>query len=113
LYEGKSKSKVAFEKKQIYCIYIETELILLFNVNPLDFKAPVPALHKFFNSIRKKFFLVASLTCFEPLQFLERIVTADEIWVHHNELESKTQSVAWKRPTSPVAKKFKKSTISQ
>jgi hypothetical protein len=27
--------------------------------------------------------------------------------VHHYEPESKAQSVAWKRPTSPVAKKFK------
>jgi hypothetical protein len=38
---------------------------------------------------------------------LERIVTADETWVHHYERESKAQSVAWKRPTSPVAKKFR------
>jgi hypothetical protein len=60
----------------------------------------------FFNSVRKKF-LVASLTSFAPRQFLKRIVTADETWVHHNEPESKAQSVAWKRPTSPVAKKFK------
>jgi len=39
-------------------------------------------------------------------QFLDRIVTADEIWVHHYEPECKALSVAWKRPTSPVAKKF-------
>jgi hypothetical protein len=51
--------------------------------------------------------LVASLTNFAPRQFLERIVTADETWLHHYEPESKAQSVAWKRPTSPVAKKFK------
>jgi hypothetical protein len=51
--------------------------------------------------------LVASLTNFAPHQFLERIVTADETWLHHYEPESETQSLAWKRPTSPVAKKFK------
>jgi hypothetical protein len=52
--------------------------------------------------------LVASLTKFAPRQFLERIFT--ETWVHHNEPESKTQSVASKRPTLPVAKKFKSQT---
>jgi hypothetical protein len=51
--------------------------------------------------------VVASLTSFAPRQFLERIVTADETWVDHYEPESKAQSLAWKRPTSPVAKKFK------
>jgi hypothetical protein len=35
------------------------------------------------------------------------MVTADETWVHRYEPESKTQSMAWKRPTSPVAKKFR------
>jgi hypothetical protein len=33
----------------------------------------------------EKSFFVASLTSFAPRQFLERIVTADEIWVHHYE----------------------------
>jgi hypothetical protein len=51
--------------------------------------------------------LVASLTSIAPRQFLERIVTADETWLHHYEPESKAQSMAWKLPTSPVAKKFK------
>jgi hypothetical protein len=51
--------------------------------------------------------LVAFLTSFALPQFLERIVTAGEIWVHHYEPESKAQSMAWKCPTSPVAKKFK------
>jgi hypothetical protein len=51
--------------------------------------------------------LVASLTGFAPRQFLEPIVTADETWVHRYEPESKAQSMAWKRPTSPVDKKFK------
>jgi hypothetical protein len=51
--------------------------------------------------------LVASLTNFAPRQFLKRIVTADEICVHHHEPESKAQRMAWKPPTSLVAKKFK------
>jgi hypothetical protein len=51
--------------------------------------------------------LVASLTTFAPSQFFERIVTADETWVHHYEPESKAQNVAWKRSTSSAAKKFK------
>jgi hypothetical protein len=51
--------------------------------------------------------LVAPLTNFAPRQFLQRIVTADEIWVHHYEPESKAQSMTWKRLTSTVAKKFK------
>jgi hypothetical protein len=55
----------------------------------------------------EKNFLVAFLTSFAPRQLLERIVTADETWVHHYEPESKAQSVTWKCPTSPVAKKFK------
>jgi hypothetical protein len=79
----------------------------LFNVIPLDLNAPVPAFHKFFSTVRKKSFLVASLTNFAPRQFLERIVTADETWVHHYEPDSKAQSMAWKCPTSPGDKKFK------
>jgi hypothetical protein len=51
--------------------------------------------------------LNASLTNFEPPQFLQRIVTADETWVNHYEPQSKAQRMVWKRPTSPVAKKFK------
>jgi hypothetical protein len=51
--------------------------------------------------------LVASLTNFAPRQILWRIVTADETWVHHYEPKNKAQSMTWKRPTSPVAKKFK------
>jgi hypothetical protein len=33
--------------------------------------------------------LVASLTSFAPRQFLERIVTTNETWVHYYEPESK------------------------
>jgi hypothetical protein len=51
--------------------------------------------------------LVASLTNFVLRQFLQRIVTADEICVHHYKPENKAQSMTWKRQISPVAKKFK------
>jgi hypothetical protein len=51
--------------------------------------------------------LVAFLTNFASRQFLKRIVTADENWMHRYEPESKAQNMAWKRLTSPVAKKFK------
>jgi hypothetical protein len=61
----------------------------------------------FFNSVRKKSFLVASLTNFVPHQFLEQIGTADETWVHPYEPESKAQSMAWTCPTSLSAKKLK------
>jgi hypothetical protein len=63
--------------------------------------------------LSEKSFLVASLTSIAPRQFLERIVTADETWVHHYEPVSIAQSMAWKHLTSPVAKKFENSTISQ
>ena len=39
--------------------------------------------------------------------FLQQIVAVDETWVHHYEPESKWQSMQWKHPSSPVAKKFK------
>jgi hypothetical protein len=52
--------------------------------------------------------LIPSLNSFAARRFLERIVTADEIWVQHYEPESKAQSMAWRHPTSPVAKKLKK-----
>jgi hypothetical protein len=51
--------------------------------------------------------LLASLTNFALRQFLQRIVTAHEIWVHHYEPGSKAQIMAWKHLTSHVAKKFK------
>jgi hypothetical protein len=63
--------------------------------------------HKFLSFRQKNSSFVSSLTNFAPRQFLERIVTADETWVHHYEPESKAQSMTWKRPISPVAKKFK------
>jgi len=39
--------------------------------------------------------------------FLQQIFTGDETWMHHYEPESKRQSLQWKHPSSPVAKKFK------
>jgi len=39
--------------------------------------------------------------------FLQQIVTGDETWIHHYEPKSKWQSMQWKHPSSPVAKKFK------
>jgi hypothetical protein len=38
---------------------------------------------------------------------LNRIVTGDELWVHHDQLESKHASMQWNHPSSPSAKKFK------
>jgi hypothetical protein len=37
--------------------------------------------------------------------FLDRIITCDEIWIHHREPESKLWSVEWKHPQSPSKKK--------
>ncbi|GFR31057.1 histone-lysine N-methyltransferase SETMAR [Trichonephila clavata] len=39
--------------------------------------------------------------------FLIRIVTGDETWVHHFTPESKAASMEWKHPSSPVRKEFK------
>jgi len=54
MYEGKSKSKGTSQKKHMYCKYTETKLILLLDVIPFDFNAPVPAFHKLFNPVGKK-----------------------------------------------------------
>jgi len=43
----------------------------------------------------------------EGEEFLSRIVTGDETWVHHYEPESKRQSMEWKHLGSPANKKFK------
>ncbi len=40
-------------------------------------------------------------------EFLYRIVTGDETWVHHFTPELKAASMEWKHPSSPVRKKFK------
>ena len=39
--------------------------------------------------------------------FLNRIITGDEIWVHHYEPETKRQSTQWKHTSSSSSKKFK------
>jgi hypothetical protein len=91
------KSKGTFIKKHIYCKYTETKLISLFNVIPLDFIAPVPVFSKFLIPSEKSF-LIASLTNFASRQFLERVVTADETWVHHYEPESEAQEYGLETP---------------
>jgi hypothetical protein len=39
--------------------------------------------------------------------FLQRIVTGDETWVHHYQPQTKWKSMQWKHLSSPVAKEFK------
>jgi hypothetical protein len=43
----------------------------------------------------------------EP-EFIYRIVTQNETWVHHFDPKSKKLSMQWKHPGSPPPKKFKK-----
>jgi len=43
----------------------------------------------------------------QPQIFLDRIVTQDETWVHHFDLETKWQSMVWKHVSSSTPKKFK------
>ena len=43
-----------------------------------------------------------------PGDFIQRVVTQDERWVHHLDLESKMQSKQWKHPDSTPPKKFKR-----
>jgi hypothetical protein len=107
MYEGKSKSKGAFQKST-FIVNIQKQINITFQRNPPRLQRAGSSIsHISLITSEKKVFFVASLTSFSPRQFLERIVTADETWVHHYEPESKAQSVAWKRPTSPMAKKFK------
>ena len=49
----------------------------------------------------------STATTMKAKKFLSRIVTGDEMWVHHYEPESKRQSMEWKHLGSPVKKKFK------
>jgi len=39
--------------------------------------------------------------------FLNRIITGDETWIHHYEPETKRQGLQWKHTSSPSSKKFK------
>ena len=38
---------------------------------------------------------------------MKRIVTGDETWIHHYDLESKQQSMQWKHASSSSRRKFK------
>ena len=42
-----------------------------------------------------------------PCDFLERMVTVDETWVHHFDPETKRQSMQWKHFDSPPPRKFR------
>ena len=44
----------------------------------------------------------------DPGDFIERVVTQDETWVHHFYPESKMQNKQWKHPDSPPPKTFKR-----
>ena len=43
----------------------------------------------------------------EDDNFLQQIDTGDETWIHHYEPKSKRQSMQWKHPSFPAARKFK------
>jgi len=51
--------------------------------------------------------LVKICTISEGDSFLDHIITSDETWCHHYELESKRQSMEWRHVNSPSKKKFK------
>jgi hypothetical protein len=55
-YTRVSQKVMGLFKKSTFIVNIQkqTNITLLFNVIPLDFNAPVPAYHKYFNSVRKK-----------------------------------------------------------
>jgi hypothetical protein len=64
----RQKGKGLFKRStSFFCKYTGTKLILLFNVIPLDFNAPVPEFQKFLIPSEKSL-LVASLTNFAPRQ---------------------------------------------
>ena len=44
----------------------------------------------------------------DPGDFIDRVVTQDETWVHHFDPESKMQSMQLKHPGSPPPKKGKR-----
>jgi len=41
-----------------------------------------------------------------PDNFISRFLTVDETWLHYFDPESKLQSMAWKRVSSPPPRKF-------
>ena len=44
----------------------------------------------------------------KDIRFFYRIVTMDETWVHHFDLEMKSSSMQWKTPSSPTPKKARR-----
>ena len=42
-----------------------------------------------------------------PEDFHTRLVTRDETWLHHWDPDTKKESMQWKRPGAPPAKKFR------
>jgi hypothetical protein len=74
------------------------------NETNVTFQRNPPRLQRTSSSFSQVFFLIPS----ERKFLVAHSITADVIWVHHYEPESKAQNVALKRPTSPVAKKLKK-----
>jgi hypothetical protein len=63
---------------------------------------------------RDRPFFSESLAYFEAEgeNFLFQIVTSDETWVHHFELERKWESMEWHHPQSPSKKKVHKVSVS-
>ena len=45
--------------------------------------------------------------------FLEHMITGDETWVHHVTPETKRDSMTWKHPGSPPAKKIQSTAVSK
>jgi len=43
----------------------------------------------------------------DPNDFLSRLVTMDETWLYHYDLETKQQSMEWLHSSSPHPKKFR------
>ena len=43
----------------------------------------------------------------DPGDFIDRVVTQDEAWVHHSDPESKMQSMQLKHPGSPLPRRLR------
>ena len=54
-----------------------------------------------------------TMTGYDPKEFMNRLVTRDETWVHHLDPESKKQNMQWKHPGLPAPKKFKRGFVSR
>jgi hypothetical protein len=44
----------------------------------------------------------------EGNNFLQRIITRNETWLHHFQPEIKRKNMQWKHPSSPVAEKSRR-----